>query len=508
MKISKQLCNAVSTSLIFTLFLASMSNTQTDFINNKILNQEAQIPVCADEVSTDNKELIYKTLQNGFDTLQTSISFVGMGVTSSEVMACIYPFLEDNPMYDYVTEPIYTDSNGNVILDANGNPTYTFVCKRDADGFAKRLIVAYNVSTVEEANTFKQKFNDSFNTMLKKSHVNEVSSTVEKILLVHDYFETEFKYDENTPYNRAYGLFEYKSGSCSAYALGFKYAMNYLGIPCELANSINMNHSWNIVQVDGQWYHVDTTWDDPLPDILGNAYHKCVLVSDTEIKNQNHYDWQTPYECTSTKYDNYIWKDAKTQAQYYQGNIYFLDDNDNFVKLNVLDNTSTVMFNIPRSAWGVNEGGARTYTSVIIKDGFVFYNDNRNIYARCIDDSDTSKVVFSLQDTQYTGCNMYGLYLNNEDNFITSIKTSATDVDNLVTIDGTDIFNSLNLNFNNTLSLDVNSDGSIDIMDFLTIKNHLSSSKKDVYNSKYDVNSDGVISSMDLLLLKKNIFNN
>ena len=23
-------------------------------------------------------------------------------------------------------------------------------------------------------------------------------------------------------------------------------------------------HAWNIVKVDGQWYHLDTTWNDPV----------------------------------------------------------------------------------------------------------------------------------------------------------------------------------------------------------------------------------------------------
>lgn len=506
MKISKQLCNVVSTSLIFTLFLASTGNTQTDFINSTLVNQDAQIPVCADEISTSNKELIYQTLKNGFDSLQTSIDFVGMGVTSTEVMACVYPFIEENPMYEYVIEPIYTDANGNVILDVGGNPTYTFVCKRDAEGYAKRLIVDYSVSTVEEAQQFRQKFIDSINKLVEDSHVDSVSSTVEKVLLVHDYFETEFKYSDNVPYERAYGLFEYKAGSCSAYALGFKYVMNYLGIPCELVNSYNMDHSWNMVQIDNEWYHVDTTWDDPLADILGASFHRCLLVSDAELINQGHFDWEAPYQCTSTKYDNYIWKDVKTQAQYYDGSIYYLDNDDNFVKLNVLDNTSTTIFNIPRSTWGENEGGLRTYTSVIIKDGTVYYNDNRNLYARSIIGSDTVIKVFSLSDDQYVGCNMYGLHINDNNNFITSIKTSADAIDNFVEIESYNIFNSEGEKGQQSLNLDVNNDGSIDIMDFLNVKGYLYSNKNE-YDKKYDVNADGEVSNMDLLLLKKNIFN-
>ena len=47
--------------------------------------------------------------------------------------------------------------------------------------------------------------------------------------------------------------------------------MDYLEIPCTLVigkgkNSENKteNHAWNYVQLDGNWYAIDCTWDDPV----------------------------------------------------------------------------------------------------------------------------------------------------------------------------------------------------------------------------------------------------
>jgi len=58
---------------------------------------------------------------------------------------------------------------------------------------------------------------------------------------------------------------------CEGYAKAFKVLCDRLEIPCVLENGIagtapglQENHMWNLVQMlDGQWYAVDVTWNDP-----------------------------------------------------------------------------------------------------------------------------------------------------------------------------------------------------------------------------------------------------
>lgn len=40
-----------------------------------------------------------------------------------------------------------------------------------------------------------------------------------------------------------------------------------------MVTSSSMNHAWNLIQIDGNYYHVDVTWDDPLQDRLGYVWH-------------------------------------------------------------------------------------------------------------------------------------------------------------------------------------------------------------------------------------------
>ncbi len=62
-------------------------------------------------------------------------------------------------------------------------------------------------------------------------------------------------------------------------------------------------HAWNLVQVDDEWYHLDTTWNDPLPDRPNEVGYDYFLVSDATMR-QNH-TWMTDnYPVTAI--DDYI----------------------------------------------------------------------------------------------------------------------------------------------------------------------------------------------------------
>ena len=87
-----------------------------------------------------------------------------------------------------------------------------------------------------------------------------------------------------------YGAFIKGEGVCDAYSKAFQYLMYRAGIPCIRAfgYSHNQNHAWNMVQLHGEWYHVDATWDDPIMDgvndFVGHTY-----LNVTTAKLSNHH---------------------------------------------------------------------------------------------------------------------------------------------------------------------------------------------------------------------------
>ncbi len=47
-----------------------------------------------------------------------------------------------------------------------------------------------------------------------------------------------------------------------------KYFLDYLDIESMIVvgSANGENHAWNIVNIDGDYYHIDATWDDPVTD--------------------------------------------------------------------------------------------------------------------------------------------------------------------------------------------------------------------------------------------------
>lgn len=130
---------------------------------------------------------------------------------------------------------------------------------------------------------------------------NKKVDTYDNIKLVHDYLVESMEYEQTTSQANIYDLYGAlvnKKSVCEGYAKAFKYLMDALEIPCtivigEATNSEgNMeNHAWNYVQLNGTWYAVDCTWDDPIiigPGFLTNlSKYKYFLKGENEF-NKNH----------------------------------------------------------------------------------------------------------------------------------------------------------------------------------------------------------------------------
>ncbi|MNI34650.1 Transglutaminase-like superfamily protein [compost metagenome] len=59
-------------------------------------------------------------------------------------------------------------------------------------------------------------------------------------------------------------------------------------------------HAWNLVLLDGKWYHLDTTWDDPLSNGPEQVRYDYYLRTDNEMKVDH--KWTKKYPAASTLY--------------------------------------------------------------------------------------------------------------------------------------------------------------------------------------------------------------
>lgn len=132
---------------------------------------------------------------------------------------------------------------------------------------------------------------------------NDNMSTREKVKAVHDWLCIHVAYDYDNYLNGTIprssysiaGPIYYGKSVCQGYADTFQAFMEVLGIESEVISGTATNssghtggHAWNKVKVDGTWYWIDVTWDDPTPDRPGIVYRYNYFLISEEQMNRNH----------------------------------------------------------------------------------------------------------------------------------------------------------------------------------------------------------------------------
>lgn len=172
------------------------------------------------------------------------------------------------------------------------------------------------------------------------SVVMEDMTDVQKAVALHDYLVVNCEYDYENYLNNAipaesytaYGALVKGTAVCQGYALAYKYLLQEVGIPCYMVSSSTMNHAWNMVELDGQLYQVDVTWDDPTWDSLGRVGHTNMFVSDKVLEErQKHSGWEIAYrgekvefQALDTTYDEFFWTDVTSPLILWGGSYYYI----------------------------------------------------------------------------------------------------------------------------------------------------------------------------------------
>lgn len=112
-------------------------------------------------------------------------------------------------------------------------------------------------------------------TELRSQGLDGNSNAIQKAKLVHDYLAKTVSYDYTDYYANtvslenasAYSALVKHTAVCEGYALAYRLLMNMLGVPTIMVSGTN--HAWNMVNLNGKWYHVDVTWDDPKTTMNG-----------------------------------------------------------------------------------------------------------------------------------------------------------------------------------------------------------------------------------------------
>ncbi|MFD3445563.1 transglutaminase domain-containing protein [Microbacteriaceae bacterium 4G12] len=156
-------------------------------------------------------------------------------------------------------------------------------------------------------NYLESKAQTQYVTTQVKQIINSIIQTNmdqhEKVKAVHDYVVKLISYDTSFQAHTAYQALTTHSVVCQGYALLTYQLLKEAGLNVRIIEGTGNGgaHAWNLVQIEGKWYHLDTTFDDPIPDVKNRVMYSYFNVTDSQISKNHTWD-RSQYPTATTNY--------------------------------------------------------------------------------------------------------------------------------------------------------------------------------------------------------------
>ena len=190
-----------------------------------------------------------------------------------------------NDFWNYVINEF--EHNGDPIMGDYAVGRYTGgtkTCDVDAvqkpmpDGSTKTYYVyTYKNDFLHRTTQAQEKAVDAkVNQILQELNVDG-KTDVEKVYAIYDYMINHIRYDyknlDDATYMQkytAYAALVENTSVCMGYALAFYRLALACGVDARYIHSDPMEHAWDIVRVDGQYYYLDATWDEKVTNDMAD----------------------------------------------------------------------------------------------------------------------------------------------------------------------------------------------------------------------------------------------
>ena len=182
-------------------------------------------------------------------------------------------------------------------------------------GYSGDVVLTFSFefwTTLEQENYVDKRVKEILNEIIKPG-----MSIDERQKVIHDYIVANVAYDESLSRYSAYNALAEGKAVCQGYALLAYKMLKEAGIENRIISGTarGQNHAWNLVNIRGNWYHMDVTWDDPVPDVAGSVTYRYYNLTDEQIRKDHSWDFflypasskvkYTYVPSYSTKYQNY-----------------------------------------------------------------------------------------------------------------------------------------------------------------------------------------------------------
>ena len=347
----------------------------------------------------DYKDLV-NTISDGLyshsDSIDISSFKIPRGEAQTTLSGIYFAVLATRPELFYVDRELSWYRDSNYITD---------------------LCPQYNMTKTESQSALTEFYNEADHYLaLASGKLSRCGDDFSRAVTIHDEIVLDAAYDNVNYENNNHTFMIDKTGVCENYSRVYAYLLAQLGMYSEIVSSDDMNHEWVLAKIDGKYYHVDTTWDDPLVDRPGRVSHTFFLLSSNKIGQsidgkEAHTGYSTVHSATSTKYDSAAYHSFRSK-------LCKIDPDDTYVyaisssgivKYDYSANTSTTLKAITDKWYASGSSGSYytgLYSGLAQNNGLLYYNTPDAIYSYDVATGATS-LVYS---NSYTN-KIYGLYI-------------------------------------------------------------------------------------------------
>ena len=355
-------------SLIFVMSLTGCSSQKTGATAVSIAPKQSEgkyAYMCLEDKEKKVYDSMYYTLSNHEEVVQVET------LDDEDMKKVFFCVLKDHP-------EVFWCSSFN-----RSSTKYT-------DGSVKTEFCPIYSMTKQERYDYQEKIDKVADSWLAKIPAGADDYTKAKILF--DILTTEVDYVSDSEENQnIISTFVNKQTVCQGYAKAFQYLLNKTGVESVLVKgkANGNNHAWNLVKLDGEYYHFDVTWGNPSfadNKPTGTFINYAYFAVTTKEISTNHIiqdDLEFP-ECTATS-DNYFVHEGlyfdKANANIVGDAIYTADaNNKSFVSVKFADDTT---YN-----WAINYFVTQRHV-------FDFYKSRNKLFLHKNDELRVMSLIFS-----------------------------------------------------------------------------------------------------------------
>lgn len=266
-------------------------------------------------------------------------------------------------------------------------------------------------------------------------------SEEETALYLHDAVCLSCTYDTDYLNYTAYDALVTGVAVCQGYALAYVDLMRACGIPCYVVSSASMVHGWNLVEIDGTYYYVDTTFDDPTSPRTTKALHTYFLCDEETMRSNDSHtgdDWyavglDSMPDVTDDSFTEQFWNQTNAPLAY-NGSEWIMatwEENATNICAVTYDaetrSGKTRVLVTKKDLWESWEQPGRywanTYTGVVYTQGKLYFSTPTEIYAMSSLDAAPTLVYTLTEKEQATG-DIYGIYLDSDRQLVYELGTN------------------------------------------------------------------------------------